>query len=80
MQDGFLIYYRKMTAVTTKLVTNVNSPTSLIILMTCAGESYLKLVKLVHKLHYLIFSLQNLHGNAEIIEKFTSKNRLQYTV
>ena len=69
MQEGFLIYYRKMTAVTTMLVTNVNFPTSLIILMTCAGESCLKLVKLVHKIHYLIFFLRNLHGNAEIMEK-----------
>ena len=25
-------------------------------------------VKLVHKLHYLIFFLQNLHGNAKILE------------
>ena len=32
-----------------------------------------KLVKLVHKHHYLIFCLQNLNDNAEIIEAFTSK-------
>ena len=41
-EDGYLIYYWKMTAVTTKLVTIVNFPMSLIIriiLMTCAGGS-----------------------------------------
>ena len=37
--DEFLIYYPKMTAVTTKLVTIVKFLTSLIILMACAGGS-----------------------------------------
>ena len=37
----------------------VNLSTSLITLMTCAGGSDLLLVKLVHKLHYWIFFLQN---------------------
>ena len=61
-----------MTAVTTKLVTIVNFPTSLIILMAGAGGSDLKLVELVHKLD-LIFFLQNFHDNAEIMEEFKSK-------
>ena len=50
-----------------------NCPTSFIISMTCAGGSDLLLVKLVHKLYYLIFFLQNLHGTAEVKEKFTCK-------
>ena len=66
-----------MIANTTQLVIIVNCPTSLIIQMTCAGGSDLQLVKLVHKLHYLIFFLQNLHGNAAIMEEFTSKIKLQ---
>ena len=41
--------------------------------MTCAGGSDLQLVKLVHTLYYLIYFLQNVHGNAEIMEAFTSK-------
>ena len=41
--------------------------------MTCAGGSDLQLVKLVLTLHYLIFFLQNLHGDAEIMEEFASK-------
>ena len=41
--------------------------------MTCAGGSDLLLVKLVQKLYYLIFFLQNLHGNAEIMEEFKCK-------
>ena len=45
--------------------------------MTCAGGSDLQLVKLVYKLHYLIFFLQNLHGNAEIMEELTSEIHLQ---
>ena len=50
-----------------------NCPTSFRILMTCAGGSDLLLVKLVHKLYYSIFFLQNLHDNAEIMEEFTCK-------
>ena len=50
-----------------------NCPTSFIIQMTCAGGSDLLLVKLVHKLYYLTFFLQNLHGNAEIMEEFACK-------
>ena len=41
--------------------------------MMCAGGSDLQLVKLVLTLHYLIFFLQTLHGNAEIMEEFISK-------
>ena len=52
---------------------NCKPPTSLKNLMTCAGASDLRLVKLVHKLHYLIFFLQNLHGNSEIMGVFTIK-------
>ena len=37
-------------------------------------------VKREHQLHYQIFFLQILHDNAAIIEEFTSKIRLQYTV
>ena len=50
-----------------------NCLTSFRILMTCADGSDLLLVKLVHKLYYLIFFLQNLHGSVEIIEEFTCK-------
>ena len=35
LQDSFLVYYKKMTADTTQLVTTVHFPTSLI--MVCAG-------------------------------------------
>ena len=48
-------------------------PTSFIIQMTCAGGSDLLLVKLVHKLYFLTFFLQNLHGNAYIMEEFACK-------
>ena len=41
--------------------------------MTCAGGSDLQLVKSVLTLHYLMFFLQSMHGNAEIMEAFTSK-------
>ena len=43
---------------TTQLVTIVNCPASLIIQMACAGGSDLLLIKLVHKLHYWIFSFK----------------------
>ena len=73
LQGGFLVYYRMMTGDTTKLVTIVHFTTSLINQMTCAGGSDIQLVKLGHRLYYLIFLLQNLHVNAEIMEKFTSE-------
>ena len=34
----------------------------------------------MHELHYQIFFPQILHDNAEIMEEFTSKIQLQYTV
>ena len=40
----------------------------------------LLLVNCEHELHYQIIFLQILHDNAEIMEKFTSKIRLQCTV
>ena len=64
----------------TMLVIIVNFPTSLVIQMACAGGPDLQQVKWVHKLYYQIFFLQILHDNTEIMEEFTSKIRLQYTV
>ena len=50
------------------LVSIVNFPTSLIVLNDVLRWVRPIVGKIVHRLHYLVFSIQNLHVNAEIME------------
>ena len=57
----------------------VNFPTSSIIQMTCAGGSDIQLIELVHRLHYLIFFIQNVHVNAEVMDECTINKSCRMT-